>query len=168
MRTIHSLFRYPVKGLTPEPLGGVRLHAGQGFPLDRAYAVTNGGWQFEPTGYQPRPKTDFLMLMRHERLATLRAKIDEAKRQITVTSPETVAMRADLDDPEALQRVADLIATFVDKPLPGRPQFIATASAATERFTDVSVVSPSLMNSVSLINLATVREIGRASCRERV
>lgn len=161
MRTVQSLFRYPVKGLSPEPLNGVQLHTGRGFPLDRNYALTNGGWQFEPAHYQPRPKTDFLMLMQHERLASLNTRVDETQQRITVTSPDGQTKMANLHDSEDLQRLADFITTFVDKPLPGKPQFIQASSTASERFTDVSVVSPTLMNSVSLINLATVRDVER-------
>lgn len=159
MRKIQSLYRYPIKGLSPEPLGSVRLQAGQGFPLDRAYAVTNGGWDSDAAAYTPRAKTNFLMLMQHERLALLRTRVDEAARRITVASPaDGKVVEADLDDAIALQGVADFVATHTAQPLPGRARF---AQASGQRFTDVSVVSAALMHSVSLINLATVRDLER-------
>lgn len=158
MRTIQSLYRYPVKGLSPEPLQSVQLQAGQGFPLDRAYAVTNGGWDFDAAAYTPRAKTSFLMLMQHERLATLRTRVDPAARRITVASPDGQEAEAALDDTTALQGIADFVATCAAQPLPGRPAF---AQASGQRFTDVSVVSAALMNSVSLINLASVRDLER-------
>jgi hypothetical protein len=37
--TIDSLYRYPVKGLTPEPLERVVLEAGSAFPADRLFAL---------------------------------------------------------------------------------------------------------------------------------
>ena len=37
--SVAALYRYPVKGLTPEPLDRVRLAPGETFPNDRAYAI---------------------------------------------------------------------------------------------------------------------------------
>ncbi|MGC1577533.1 MAG: MOSC domain-containing protein, partial [Beijerinckiaceae bacterium] len=68
---IEGLYRYPVKGLSPEPMPRVALSVGKTLPADRRYAVENG-----PSGFDPRapgwlPKSHFLMLMRNERLAGL-------------------------------------------------------------------------------------------------
>jgi uncharacterized protein YcbX len=158
LRTIHSLVRYPVKGLSPEPLDSVELHAGQGFTLDRTWAVTNGGWPFDAAAFKPRPKTDFLMLMQHERLALLRSRVDEAARSIRIESPGGESLAAELDDAAGLQALADFVAAWAGGPLPGRPRFV---HAPPQRFTDASVASAALMNSVSLINLATVRDLER-------
>ncbi|MDB5549462.1 MAG: molybdenum cofactor sulfurase, partial [Tardiphaga sp.] len=40
--TIASIYRYPVKGLTPERLDRVALTPGQTLPADRRYAIENG------------------------------------------------------------------------------------------------------------------------------
>ena len=45
---LHSIYRYPVKGLSPEPLPRVALQAGQTLPADRRYAIENG-----PSGFDP-------------------------------------------------------------------------------------------------------------------
>ena len=45
---IASLYRYPVKGLSPEPLPRVALEVGQTFPADRRYAIENGPSPFDP------------------------------------------------------------------------------------------------------------------------
>src|SRR5450631_2629811 len=45
---IASLFRYPVKGLTPEPLPRVALGVGETLPADRRYAIKNGPSSFDP------------------------------------------------------------------------------------------------------------------------
>ena len=41
-------------------------------PFDRAYAIENGPGRFDPEHPAHLPKINFLMLMRNERLATLR------------------------------------------------------------------------------------------------
>jgi uncharacterized protein YcbX len=42
-----SLYRYPVKGLTPEPMQRVALAAGETLPFDRAWAIENGPGRFD-------------------------------------------------------------------------------------------------------------------------
>src|SRR5260370_12264817 len=66
---IASLYRYPVKGLSPEPLPYVALGVGQTLPADRRYAVENGPSGFNAAAPAWMPKSQFLMLMRDERLA---------------------------------------------------------------------------------------------------
>src|SRR5471032_928655 len=39
---IAGIYRYPVKGLTPEQLPRVALSAGQTLPADRRFAIENG------------------------------------------------------------------------------------------------------------------------------
>src|ERR1700730_4025309 len=54
---ITGLYRYPVKGLSPEPLQQVALQIGQTSPADRCYAIENGPSGFDPAGPVWRPKT---------------------------------------------------------------------------------------------------------------
>src|SRR5579862_7074134 len=80
---IANLYRYPVKGLTPEPLQHVALAAGQTVPGDRRYAIENGPSGFDPALPAWRPKTQYLMLMRNERLAALHCHFEEATNLLT-------------------------------------------------------------------------------------
>src|SRR5690348_6626790 len=74
---ITGLYRYPVKGLTPEPLETVGLSPGQTLPADRRYAIENGPSGFDPATPLWLPKISFLMLQRDEWLAALQARFDE-------------------------------------------------------------------------------------------
>ena len=46
MAIIHSIYRYPVKGLSPEALPRIALAPGETVPGDRLYAIENG-----PSGF---------------------------------------------------------------------------------------------------------------------
>src|SRR3954469_841576 len=81
---IQSIYRYPVKGLSPENLHSVRLEVGQTLPADRKYAIENGPSGFDPAAPAYFPKTRFLMLMRNERLATIETRYDDASRVLTI------------------------------------------------------------------------------------
>ena len=162
MRTITALYRYPVKGLSPEPLLSVALQAGHGFPRDRQWAVTNGRWAFDDTTYQPRPKTDFLMLMQHEKLAALRTQVSADGRRLAIRTPDGQVLDLALDDKADLRRAGEFFRGYLRGNAEDRP---AVVSSSRLRFTDVSVVSPALMQSVSIVNLASVRDLGtRMGC----
>ena len=58
---IVGLYRYPVKGLSPEALAEVQLEAGGTFPNDRAFAIENGKHEFDPAAPKHFPKIKFLV-----------------------------------------------------------------------------------------------------------
>ncbi len=68
---IDAIYRYPVKGLTPQKLERTTLAVGATLPADRLYAIENGPSGFDPAAPAYFPKQRFLMLMRNERLAAL-------------------------------------------------------------------------------------------------
>jgi uncharacterized protein YcbX len=54
---IQSIYRFPVKGLSPEQLPSVSLRKGQPLPNDRRYAIENGPSGFDPADPKYFPKT---------------------------------------------------------------------------------------------------------------
>src|ERR671931_611094 len=83
---VTAIYRYPVKGLSPEPLGDTLLTPSETVPGDRLYAIENGPSGFDRQAPRHQPKTRYLMLMKNERLATLRARFDHASHTLTVES----------------------------------------------------------------------------------
>ena len=49
MALIRSIYRYPVKGLSPEALPRIVLAPGETVPGDRLYAIENGPSGFDPS-----------------------------------------------------------------------------------------------------------------------
>ncbi len=87
MAKIQSIYRYPIKGLSPEWLDRTALRPGQTVPGDRLYAIENGPSGFDPEAPAYLSKTHFLMLMKNERLATLHTAFDQDTHVLTITSP---------------------------------------------------------------------------------
>lgn len=162
MNAVACLYRYPVKGLSPEPLPAVELNVGDGFPLDRRMAITNGAWLFDAQTYEPRPKSSFLMLARDEALAALKTSVNPAGTELTLSAPDGRRIVADIDDDASLDALSDFLQAYLGGRLQGPPRLVRSAS---HRFTDVSVVSPAMMSSVSLINLASLSELEQAMGR---
>ncbi|MCJ2073763.1 MOSC domain-containing protein [Methylobacterium sp. J-030] len=147
---ISALYRYPVKGLSPEPVERAELETSGFFPGDRLYAIENGPSGFNPIAYRHQPKTKYLMLMRDEALARLRTRYDDATATLTVEGfGDTQTFR--LDTEAGRDGLADLMRQYVPESLRGAPKVLA--APPQHRFTD----SPT--GYVSLINRASVAAV---------
>jgi uncharacterized protein YcbX len=147
---IQGIYRYPVKGLSPEPLDRTALSPGRTLPFDRAYALENGPTGFDPAAPAYFPKIRFLMLMKNARLAELRTIFDEATHTLTVRSENREAVRGDLRTPEGRAAIERFFAGFCADELRGPPKVL---QGLGHSFSDVA------KKVVSIINLASVAEL---------
>jgi hypothetical protein len=146
---ISSLYRYPIKGFNPEKLDSVDLTVGETFPWDRAYAIENGPSGFNPQDPAYFPKTKFLMLMRDEKLAELRADFDEGTRSVAIRKDGETLLEAPLETPEGRARIEAFIGDFMRDNLKGPPRLL---SAPDHSFSDMAA------KCVHIVNLESVRE----------
>ena len=153
MARILSLYRYPVKGLSPEPLAHAQLAPGETVPGDRLYAIENGPSGFEAAAPKYFPKTQFLMLMRNERLATLETRYDDATHQLTIRHEGRELARGDLSTKEGRLAIEAFFRRFMPAELRGAPKVL---HAPGHSFSDVAA------KVVSIINLASVAAIETA------
>ena len=151
--TIQAIYRYPVKGLSPERLERVTLSPGQTLPADRRYAIENGPIGFDPAHPQYFPKIRFLMLMRNERLASLQTRYDDDTHVLSIRHNGKEAVRADLETQAGRVAVGDFFKREFAPELTGPPKLL---SAPGHSFSDVA------RKVVSIINLASVAEIENA------
>ena len=149
---IASLYRYPVKGLTPEPLERTSLVAGETLPFDRAWAIENGQGRFDPAAPRHLPKINFLMLMRDERLATLRTQFDDATETLTILRDGKQVARGQLTTPLGRQLIEQFVGAYMKAELRGPPKIV---HAPGHSFSDVAA------KCVHVVNLASVRELER-------
>jgi uncharacterized protein YcbX len=151
---IDALYRYPVKGLSPEPLTSATLTKGDYFPGDRLFAIENGPAGFDASAPAHQSKAKFLMLMRNERLATLATRYDDATATLSIREGHEEVLRADLSDPQGRLAVEAFFRRFMPRELRGPPKVLA--APAGFRFTD------SRRGYVSIINLASVAALETA------
>ncbi|HEX7883487.1 MAG TPA: MOSC domain-containing protein [Afipia sp.] len=145
-----SIYRYPVKGLSPERLPHVTLASGQALPADRRYAIENGPSGFDPADPKYFPKNRFLMLMRNERLAGLQTRYDDANHVLTIGHNGAEAVRGDLETPEGRAAIESFFTENFAPELKGPPKILA---APGHSFSDVAA------KVVSIINLASVSTV---------
>jgi uncharacterized protein len=147
---IHAIYRYPVKGLSPEPLARTTLAVAQTLPGDRLYAIENGPSGFDPAAPRHQPKQRYLMLMRNERLAGLRTRFDEASHTLAIATEGREAARGDLRSAEGRAVIERFFAGFCADELRGPPKVLYAPGFS---FSDVA------RKVVSIINLSSVAAI---------
>ena len=150
--TITGLYRYPVKGMSPESLEQVELTEKQCFPCDRIYAVENGSRDFDPADPQHFPKIKFLQLMRNERLATLETRFEAESGTLTILREGRQVAAGNLDQKIGRQIIEQFLAAYLPDDIRGAPRIVR---ADGHNFTDVE---PKWL---SVINLASVRDLER-------
>ena len=151
---IDAIYRYPVKGLSPQALPEVHLAPGATLPADRLYAIENGPSGFDPTAPAYFPKICFLMLMRNERLAALRTDYDEANHTFTIQSEGREAARGDLRTKEGRLVIETFFRRYIPDELRGPPKVL---HGEGHSFSDVA------KKVVSIINLASVAAVEHAA-----
>ncbi|WP_454616712.1 MOSC domain-containing protein [Bradyrhizobium cenepequi] len=147
---IAGIYRYPVKGLTPEALPRAELKAGQTLLSDRRYAIENGPSGFDPDQPKWLPKPHFLMLQRDQWLVPLRAQFDDASHVLTLRrNGETVA-QGDLETAAGRAAIEQYFAIHHAGEIKGPPKVLTSPGHS---FSDVA------RKVVSIINLNSLRAI---------
>ena len=150
---ISAIYRYPVKGLSPQPLAKTVLNVGATLLADRLYAVENGHSGFDPAAPAYLPKQNFLMLMRNEQLAALRTDFDDATHTLRISSEGREAARSDLRTAEGRGAIENFLAAYCADALRGPPKVLHSPGHS---FSDVAA------KVVSIINLASVAAVENA------
>lgn len=174
---IDSLFYYPIKGLSPQRLDAVQLSAGHGFAHDRRYAIARADGRYVPGARQDLGKREFHVLMREPALAGVRSEYFPDTDTLELRPTPGVAsalpapghdggplLRADLSTAAGRASLTTCLATLLGLPADRHPVF---AEEPGRRFPDLlRSEDPADMQAVSIINLASVRELARAAGTE--
>ncbi len=152
--SVRGLYRYPVKGLSPEPVGQMELHVGEAAPFDRIYAIENGARRFDPEHPEHLPKISFLMLMRDERLATLKTRFDDATHTLTILRDGKQVARGQLSTPLGRKMIEQFLAAYMRAELRGAPKIVF---AEGHNFADVAE------KCLHIISLESLHELERAA-----
>ncbi|MFC6199010.1 MOSC domain-containing protein [Ponticaulis profundi] len=150
---IAALYRYPVKGFSPEEIDQAELTAGAFFPCDRLFAIENGPSGFDPAAPGHISKQKFTVLARAAELARARTRFDDESGdfEIELDGVTSIFSLADMDGRE--QFASFLSAQFGDQ-FAGPLKVLEGPDG--HRFTDHH------SGQVSLLNLASVEAFSDA------
>src|SRR5439155_11728877 len=157
---ISAIYRYPVKGLSPEPLRSVALTPGQCLPQDRRFAIALPATRFDPERPEWLAKTHFAMLMRDERLAQLQTRFEAEREELQVERDGRVLWRGSLNEPEGRRKAGEFFATFLDGTVEGPLRIVEAPGHA---FADARrKPNATTDHYVSLINRASIAALETA------
>lgn len=154
--SLTAIYRYPVKGLSPDPLQSIAVTPGRALPFDRAWAIENGPSRYNPLDPQPVPDISFLILMRNERLAALEARFEEDTQRLVLLRGGRQVAGGQLSTASGRQLLEQFFAAFMADRLRGRPKIVG---APGHTITEGGVPC------VHIVNLATLRELERVMGR---
>ena len=149
---VARLQRFPVKGLSAESLTRVVLSQGEGMPGDRRYALHVGTAPFDPDAPLWQPKTNFLTLMRDERLARLTTRFDPTTGVLATERDGKRVAYGDLGDPAGRTVIEQFFAAYAGAASRRTPRVV---SATGHMFSDVPE------KRVSILGLESVRDLER-------
>jgi GntR family transcriptional regulator/MocR family aminotransferase len=149
MVAVSKLYRYPIKGLSGQPLSSVVLDADKPFPDDRIFALARPGAPIDRNDPKWAKKGLFVMLMLDENLARVNTSLDLDSLRLTVCQGNQQVAAAQLADEADRAKIEH----FFWRLLPTLPAAPALVRSADGHFMD----KPD--NVISLINLATLRTL---------
>jgi len=163
MAHVRALFRYPVKGFTPEPREELVVQDDGRIAGDRvlAFRFADAARPEERDGVDYWPKSKGLALQDFPSLAPLRMSYDDARRLVTLRLGDEDLVTAALDDSgraALVEAVQGYVADTPDAPRlrrPGRLPLALVGDGATSRFQDRP------RGYVSLHGTASAREVAR-------
>lgn len=147
-----DICRYPVKGLNAESLDAVALEPERRLPHDRRFALAHAASRFHATEPMWLPKSEFLTLLRSERLALLRARFEPETGHLTIERAGKQVARARATESVGRTILEQFFSAFLRTEAHG-----AVRLAAADGFAYTDTAPPF----VSLINLASVRDLER-------
>ena len=157
--TIAAIYRYPVKGLSPEPLSRVALIPGECLPQDRRFAIALAATRFDRKRPEWLPKTHFVMLMRDEKLAQLNTRFAAETGELTIEHKGGVAAQARLTEPDGCRVVSEFLAEFLGPAVAGPLRIV---DAPGHAFADAKRKPNATSDKyVSLINRASIAALER-------
>jgi len=155
---ITRIRRYPVKGMSGEDLETVELTAGRALPGDRRFGIARG--DAGPPGDRPvgwAPKTQFVQLARCARLGEIETAYDAKTGVLTISRGGERLARDRITTPAGRATIDAVLASILADEITATPRLVdAGGTALTDN--DDAVIS--------LINLASVRDLGRVLARD--
>lgn len=153
--TVASIFRHPVKGLTPEPMDSVELTAGAYFPNDRLYAVEVGPSGFDPENPRHISKMRFAVLARFPTLAQVKTRFNDATGMLHVGDETGFGVDIPFGADDSRAALARYLQVFLGEE--ADQQLRVLQGPASHRFMDNA-----RDGFVSAINLNTIRAVEQA------
>lgn len=152
--SIAAIFRYPIKGMTAQPLEDALLRPDSGIEGDRRFALAHARSACDPEMPTHQRKSHFLQLMRNAPLVNLRLSMVDGH-TATIAVDGHVRLEADLETPEGRAALEDFMLAYIDEDMTYGGVRVVDARDGEDGLILTDQSKPLL----SLINKASVSEV---------
>ena len=158
MNKIKSIVRYPIKGLSGENIEKIILEKNQVLPGDREFAFSRSHVTYDRNNPVYLRKTNFLALVKDEKLAKLETKFDPKTRKLTINLDNKIVINEILLKEENIKKVETFFQNYLNLGIDNKPKLvqgikIQNNNNLTHSFSDIPD------KAVSIINLNTINEL---------
>ena len=158
MSNIKSIVRYPIKGLSGENLEKIILEKNQVLPGDREYAFSRSHVTYDSNNPTYLRKTNFLALVKEEKLAKLDTKFDPKSRELIIRLDNQIVIKETLHQEENINKVETFFQNYLNLGTDEKPKLVRGIKVEnnnnlTHSFSDIPD------KAVSIINLDTINEL---------
>ena len=155
MNKIKSIVRYPIKGLSGENLENITLEKNQVLPGDREFAFSRSHVSYDRNNPAYLRKTNFLALVKEEKLAKLDTKFDPKSRELIIKLDNQIVIKEILHQEENINKVETFFQNYLnlgtcEKPKLLRGIKVENNNNLTHSFSDIPDKAVSIM-SINLI-----------------
>ncbi|MDC7684736.1 MOSC domain-containing protein [Asticcacaulis sp. BYS171W] len=160
--TIDSLWRYPIKGFTPERIEDTCLVSDHFFPFDRIFALEVGHSGYDKAEPKFLSKMKYAVLARYPAVARLRTHYDEVTERLYIED-RAFDLTTDAGRHALERHVETVLAAHEDYDPVAQPlRFLDIREGAIDhyRFTD------SAKGFVSILNLNSLRDLSQRMGRD--
>ena len=157
MNKIKSIVRYPIKGLSGENLENITLEKNQVLPGDREFAFARSHVTYDRNNPIYLRKTNFLALVKEEKLAKLDTKFNPKSRELIIRLDNQIFIKETLLLEENINKVETFFQNYLNLGTDEKPKLVRGIKVEnnnnlTHSFSDIPD------KAVSIINLNTISE----------
>lgn len=145
---VTGLFRYPIKGFSPEPMAQADLVPGRAIAQDRRWVVENGPSGFDPAAPAWVPKMRFAVLAAHPVVASARTQVRGT--HLAASAPGHSDFHGDLAEEAGREGFADWVRGVLGE---DARDGVRVLEAPDYHFLDHPA------GHISIVNLASVRDL---------
>ena len=157
MSIIKNIIRYPIKSLSGEYLDKALLEVNQTIPGDREFAFARFNTKFDQNNPAYLRKTNFLALVKEEKLAKLSTVFNPKSKRFTIKIDNNVVVDEHLTNKKNINKVEIFFQDYLDMSKEEKPRLVqgikTDKTNPTHSFSDIPD------KALSIINLNTVLEL---------
>ena len=156
MNIIKQITKYPIKGLSGQNLESVFLEQNQVLPGDREFAFARSNVKFNPEEPVYLKKSNFLALVKEEKLARLKTEFNSSTQQLKIKIDGKNVFNENLANEENIRKVECFFQNFLNFSKEEKPTLVRGIEEKTSLLKHSFSDLPD--KAISILNLKSIQD----------